>query len=646
MTVLFPLISLIFLYLIFKKTGNCWRSSALSAAIGWGVLLTAITEALSIFKLLTFGGIVSLWFLVSIGLIFSYFRLIKTRNKIVNHNYAAPIPAFSKILLSGVALIMATIGLIALVAPPNTMDSMTYHLARIMHWMQNHSVAHYPTHYEPQLYQSPWAEFAIMHFQILSGGDRFANLIQWFSMVGSSVGVSLIAKQLGANLTGQVFAAVACATLPMGILQGSSTQNDYVVSFWIVSLVYYVLLTLETGISRFNYLKIGASFGLAILTKTTAYISSFPFIVWFIFAAIKRLKLQSWQPILTISLLVFSLNFSHYIRNWDLFGSPIGIGAGSTEEYKIDFFSFPTFLSNIIRNLALHLDIVRSLGLQGMITPLTGKAEKAILLLHKFMGVDINDPRITALGQFRVPGLSFHESLAGNPIHFLLIWLAITFCLFVKDLKRKKYLVSYLIAVTSAFLLFCLLLKWQPFQSRHHLILFVLMSAFMGVVFSKVLNYSLVNVIAIILLVASVPWVFNNELRPILGVKNIFNTSRIEQYHKNRPDLTEPSVGAVNFIRAKKCPDIGLISVWEYPLWVLLQDNNDKLVRLENMNVKNVSAVKSDKAFIPCAVIDLEISEPQASKLKAQKEILLKKEIYVQEWINPPVSVFLKKDKS
>jgi hypothetical protein len=84
---------------------------------------------------------------------------------------------------------------------------MSYRLARIVHWIQNPSVTYYPTSYLPQLYQKPWSEFTIMHFQILSGSDRFANLAKWFSMVGSIIGVSLIAKQLDADLRGRVFSA-------------------------------------------------------------------------------------------------------------------------------------------------------------------------------------------------------------------------------------------------------------------------------------------------------------------------------------------------------------------------------------------------------------------------------------------------------
>src|SRR5262249_2538151 len=124
-------------------------------------------------------------------------------------------------LLAGVVIIAATTGFIALVAPPNTWDSLTYHMSRVMHWAQNRSVSHYPTHIQRQLHHTPWAEFAILHLQLLSGNDRFANTVQWFAMLGSVTGVSLIAKQVGADARGQIFSAVIAATIPMGILQAS-----------------------------------------------------------------------------------------------------------------------------------------------------------------------------------------------------------------------------------------------------------------------------------------------------------------------------------------------------------------------------------------------------------------------------------------
>lgn len=197
-------------------------------------------------------------------------------------------PLYLYIILAGTACIVIITGLIAIIAPPNTWDSMTYHMPRVMHWIQNKTVAHYPTAIQRQLYYAPWAEFAIAHLQILSDGDRFANMVQWFSMVGSLVAVSLIARELGADKKGQLFAALFVVSIPMGILQSSSTQNDYVVSFWLVCFVYYGLIILKTP----NYWlasAIGASLGLAIMTKPIAYLYATPFLLWFLASSVKKI---------------------------------------------------------------------------------------------------------------------------------------------------------------------------------------------------------------------------------------------------------------------------------------------------------------------------------------------------------------------
>jgi hypothetical protein len=39
----------------------------------------------------------------------------------------------------------------------------------------------------------------MMHMHLLWGGDRFVNLVEFFSLLGSVIGVSLIAKMLGAG---------------------------------------------------------------------------------------------------------------------------------------------------------------------------------------------------------------------------------------------------------------------------------------------------------------------------------------------------------------------------------------------------------------------------------------------------------------
>ncbi len=85
---------------------------------------------------------------------------------------------------------MLVTGIIALDKVPASYDLMTYRPGRTVHWQQkNQSVAYYPAHLAP-FYQNPWAEFAILHFRLLSGDDSLAQGVQWFSMAGSLIGVS------------------------------------------------------------------------------------------------------------------------------------------------------------------------------------------------------------------------------------------------------------------------------------------------------------------------------------------------------------------------------------------------------------------------------------------------------------------------
>jgi hypothetical protein len=324
------------------------------ALIVWGVLVTFITEITSVFRLLTFGSLLLIWLLIDITLICIYSRLYrKNKKKFINldFNVTYKWSFCSTLQLGSLITIVVIIGLTALIAPPNTWDSMTYHMSRVVHWIQNQSVAHYPTSITRQLYLPPWAEYAIAHLQILSNSDRFANLVQWFSLVGSIIGVSLIAKQLYGNLRSQIVSAVVCVTIPIGILQGSSTQNDYVVAFWLVCFVYFSLLAIQSRINFSHSVLVGISLGLAILTKPTAYIYAFPFFCWLMLSGKKRLGWKLWKPFITIIAIVILINIGHYLRNLELYGSFLGESGGYTNQ----IFGIRVLISNIIRNLALHI---------------------------------------------------------------------------------------------------------------------------------------------------------------------------------------------------------------------------------------------------------------------------------------------------
>lgn len=636
---LIPLVSLGLLFLIFKQIDKCWRTAILSAAVVWGSVVALSTEILSLFELLTFEWVLGLWLVADILWLIIYLKLNSVKPDI-RSNDDSQLSSFLLWLLAGISLIFAAVGLIAIVSPPNNWDSMTYHMSRVVHWMQNRSVEHYPTSYVPQLFHPPGAEFAIMHFQIISGGDRFANLIQWLSMVGSAIAVSLIAKQLGANLRGQVFAAVFAATLPMGILQGSSTQNDYAVCFWVVCFVSCGLAGMSAGITLSNTLKIGASLGLALLTKTTAYIFSIPFILWFIIVGIKRFHQKMLPPILMIAAVTLILNIGHFWRNYDLFGYLIGAPQDFTKEYKIEIFTLPTFLSNIIRNLAMHTGT--------SISKINGLIVAVVKLLHKILGILPNDPRITwPPGQvYALSTPSFNENNATNPIHFGLIFATIMLISNNPKLRQIKIVIVYLTATITTFLLLCLLLKFQPWQSRHHLTIFVLFAPLFGLTISQLSNYKIANYIVLIMIFMSLPWIFNNKFRPLLGESNIFN-SRNELYFTSRPNIEFAYYQAVDFVKSQNCTNIGLSfwtkNSWEYPLWVLFQQPGKPAPRIEHISTIDPVVEKKlnsepYKSFIPCAIVYQSTKDD-----KQGKEMVVKNQTYVQKFSLEPLSVFLKK---
>jgi general stress protein CsbA len=262
-----------------------WRWSFLQAAVLCAALTAASTELLSLFQAIAFPWILAVWSVASLaagGLLLAGQRS-RARESSPRAGHAKggsrtpPLPRFERICIAAMIAMALLVAVAALAAPPNNWDSQSYHMARVMHWIQNGSVAYYPTHILRQLHSNPGAEFCVLHLQILTGSDLFAALVQWFAMVGSLLGVSLLAQQLGAARRGQIFSALVCATLPMGILQASSTQTDYVVAFWLVCLANGLLALLRQPRSALPLMLFtGAALGLAVLAKATDIFTLFP----------------------------------------------------------------------------------------------------------------------------------------------------------------------------------------------------------------------------------------------------------------------------------------------------------------------------------------------------------------------------------
>src|SRR5437667_10900814 len=99
-----------------------WRVSFLAAAVTWGLTVTAMTEVLSLFRLITFGWLLALWVgaaLVSAAIC----ARVSTREKLTALLQFPPIPRFEFWCVAAVAAIVSMVGLVAFAAPANTSHS-------------------------------------------------------------------------------------------------------------------------------------------------------------------------------------------------------------------------------------------------------------------------------------------------------------------------------------------------------------------------------------------------------------------------------------------------------------------------------------------------------------------------------------------
>jgi hypothetical protein len=515
-----PLAGYVFFYLGLRIQGQGWRAAAIGAATIWGITVVLITELLSIPRELTRKGLAVAWLVADVAAVVYLWLVAREKPGLCNLRefYAAPRQMIqrptlaSAMMLSGVGIIVVLVSITALLSPPNTWDVLAYHMPRVVHWMQNQTVAFYSTFYLPQLHWPPWAEFAIFHLHVLWDGDRLNSLGQWFSFLGSIVGVTLLAQSLGAGYRGQILAAVFCATLPQGILEASGSKNGYVLRFWLVAMIYY-LLTFTRQPTLAHALGLGGALGLAWLTKTTAYVFSCAFLFPWALTWPWKTKAQLLKHLPVIAGLALALNAGHFVRNYDLHGSPPGPKAEqppATYKYSNDSITPSTVVSNILRNLVLHFRTPSSAANQTL--------EKWVVKAIHAVGDDPNNPQTTWTGTtFHISELSRHEVLAGNPLHLVLILLTFAVMVVWGQPRNSREILTYIGALMLAFTLFCALGRWQPWHTRLHLPLFVLWSAPVGVCLTQVWARSVTNSLATLLLVLSVPFLLGNQLRPLMG---------------------------------------------------------------------------------------------------------------------------------
>jgi 4-amino-4-deoxy-L-arabinose transferase-like glycosyltransferase len=495
-------------------------------------------------------------------------------------------------------------------------------MSRVASWQQAHSVRDYATPNVRQLIEPPWAEFAILQLQVLIASDQLANFVQWLSMLGTLALVAWLAKLLGGSVRSQILAAVFAASLPMSVLQASSTQNDFVAAFWLAAFAVCVLLIGRHRPADWGlYLAAGASLGLAICTKGTIYFYAAPFVLLLVAQHLRPLYRADLARLGLVAAVALLLNLGPFIRNQAVFGSPLG----PTEGYAVARLQWNGVVSNVVRNIALHLQTPSDAVDQAIVD--------GISYLHERIGIGMSSPITSWPGSEFRPGLlhvQLHEDSAGNLFGILLLAVSVALGWSSGIFGRDRRLLQYTLAWGLGFLLFCAALRWQPWSSRLHLPWFVLGGPIAAVVWDRsplvrawrgigllllvcclplvlqrlsgasraeLLRLAIAGVLLLVgllqlrrprlrrhlgrgwsltvgalgpvrshawlllnvgLLVAAGPWLLVNQQRPLLGQNSVLQVSRLNQYFVNNRHIEASYLAVTAQLADAGCTEVGL----------------------------------------------------------------------------------------
>ena len=597
LAIVLPLITYAALIFLLAKTASI--DGLLDAVVKTHILLFATvavsTECLSILSMIDYPHMLGIWCLVCLSVLLGVAFMKRELSIFAHFGALRRMSRHSVVLLGVIGCIAVTTLASALLYPPTNWDSMTYHMARVANWINNSNVSFYPTAICRQNYQPPLAEFAIMHLQVLSGSDLFANLVQWLSFIVSIVLGALIATELGLNRREQLLSSVVIATIPMAILQSTSTQNDLLVSSFVLSFALF-MLRLRMDFTPANMLFASLSLGLACLTKGTAFLycaaigASLALPILFAVRSNHALLIRHLGGLSLVVLMSIALNSGHFARNYSLYRTPIATGEQSYTNHDL---SAPAILGNILRNVALHLG-----------TPSRYLNWHVYRTFQLALGSELNNPKTTLPStSFMIP-YSRHEDTAGNLIHMLTM-LFVVVSAFLWVLRCQLHTRCYFGGIFVAALLYCLCFKWQPWASRLHTPLFALSAPVIVIALSQYAKgasrYAALSVI-VCMTIFCIPFALNNQSRSLLHPEWP-RKSRMELYFTNRPYLYKSYEMAMNVVANSGVQTVGLYLAgddWEYPFWVL---GHDQGITFHHVGVTDQSKSLVTEADLPAYVI-------------------------------------------
>ena len=586
-----------------------------------------VTESLSLMHQLTHGAVVAAWLFIAtlltgLLLLAGRFRpfqsTVQTTGFETVRRSIAHVTLEMRIAFAFICSILLLLALIGWLYAPSNGDSMVYHLARVSHWSQERSVAHFATHYLAQIELAPLHEFNMLHLHLLSGTDRLDGYPQFLAFVVCIVAASELARLLGGDSRAQTLAAVTCAVIPSTILEATSTQNNLFAAS--ISVALFVLLLSWNGSPPWvgRAVLLGLAGGLAILTKGTLLALLGPAVLLLGGSAAlaefrQRPPLAALRRIAAVSVVVVStataiaLPFVH--RNYDLFDAPIGPVSEST---RVQDLTVQPAAANIVRSTAVNF--MMGNGKDGIATFFSQAVLSNLARLYRLTDVDPDDQRFVlgtttdAFAKRDYRGFNRYEDYGANPWHVLLLTFSGVLICYraVRGDRTLRQAALLAVGLALGFIAFSATARWSVYVTRYQEPLLVAWAPLIAIALNR-LPRLIGRVVIVLLIVACLPQLLDNESRSLLHPRYHYS-SDLDSYLPGLGGTKDSRIADYLAVRTRSwhrsCDRVGIAN-WilvEYPIWAGLEHAGwDGTI--EHVNVSNESRRLEDERFQPCALL-------------------------------------------
>lgn len=584
------------------------------AVIAWNVWSFLLVEILSLYQRLNRTGIVCAWGVLDSILLVTI--IVKRRSFVLNgHKCFLGWRNWKKIYILPLILALIVLGLASVTVPYNW-DSMTYHLSRMAYWAQNESVAHFAVTDVRQLSSPVLAEFINVQVYILSSNsDYLLNLLQAGSYIVNAYFLFEIAKKLGCKEKFALMGTLLFMTMPIAFGEALTTQVDQFATVWFLIFVYYFIDLYECEridvtkavVLRAILLGLCVSFGY--LAKPSVDIGMAALLLILFVKCIKRKDrivdlLKIVMSVIPFVVLPLVPELARNFQTFSAFSDPI---AGKRQ--LIGTWAPNYVIINMVKNFAHNIPNIYMYDSAEWIA-------KVVIVMAGIMGVNINDVSISEDGQQYVMNSvpAYGHDTATNPIVLILASISFVYCLIrFKDNKGKGR--NYTIYITITFLVFCALVRWEPFVSRYML---SYLSALCPMIAWQVqeisekckaqfIRTSIVPIICFCIITEGFSLIRYHQ-----EIWNEEASVRPYAYFYHNKSLKEDYFEVIEWIKNSDCQKVGLCvssNQFLWPIWSMLEEKD---VQMQYVLVNNSSSQYENFDFTPdCIITDRSLENEQ-----------------------------------